>query len=132
MSDSGESEMRKCRGTCGARKPLTEFRFNGQMSRAGVRYQQSQCRECERDARKDRMRIRKSMGPPPSFCEICEEMPATCCDHDHRTGNFRGWLCSPCNRALGMLGDDIPGILRALAYLAVSYTHLTLPTIYSV
>jgi len=38
-------------------------------------------------------------------------------DHDHDTGNFRGWLCGRCNRALGLLGDN-PGILRkALAYL---------------
>ena len=125
MSDSSESETRKCRGTCGARKPLAEFNFNGQVSRAGVRYHQTQCRVCQRVAQKVVRRIRKVAGPPPPLCEICEEEPATCCDHDHRTGDFRGWLCSPCNRALGMLGDDIQGIRSALAYLERAQTRST-------
>ena len=118
MSDSsGSGETRMCRATCGMRRPLTDFHFNGRASRTGKRYQQSQCRECERDAHRILRRIRRAEGPPPSFCENCMEEPPTCCDHDHRTGTFRGWLCSTCNRGLGMLGDDIPGLLRALAYL---------------
>jgi hypothetical protein len=39
------------------------------------------------------------------------------CDHDHRTGKFRGWLCRMCNTAIGALGDDVDGLERALAYL---------------
>ena len=35
-------------------------------------------------------------------------------DHDHRTQKFRGFLCSACNRALGIMADD-PELLRALA-----------------
>lgn len=35
-------------------------------------------------------------------------------DHCHATGRFRGWLCSRCNHALGLL-EDSPGKLRALA-----------------
>lgn len=38
-------------------------------------------------------------------------------DHDHNTGAFRGILCNPCNRGLGMLGDDIAGVRRVLDYL---------------
>ena len=116
MSDSSEGS-KKCRGACGARKPLTDFWFNGRVSLAGVRYQQSQCKDCQRGAQRDIRRIRKSAGPPPSLCEICEEEPATCCDHDHRTRDFRGWLCPTCNLGLGKLGDDIAGLRRALAYL---------------
>ncbi len=34
-------------------------------------------------------------------------------DHDHRTGNVRGLLCSDCNTALGHLHDN-PEIIRKL------------------
>ena len=38
-------------------------------------------------------------------------------DHDHKTGKLRGLLCNNCNRGLGMLGDNVERIKRALEYL---------------
>jgi hypothetical protein len=53
-----------------------------------------------------------------SQCAICERRDIVlCCDHDHKTEQFRGWLCHDCNRALGLLRDD-PGLARKVtAYL---------------
>lgn len=51
-------------------------------------------------------------------CALCEvQLPTLHIDHDHQTGRIRGLLCSPCNRALGKLGDTADGLRRALAYI---------------
>lgn len=76
-------------------------------------------------ARKNASYLRVTMrrfsltSPPPSVCEICGKRPARTrlhADHDHTTGAFRGWLCSPCNRSIGQLGD-LAGVKRTLTYL---------------
>jgi hypothetical protein len=51
-------------------------------------------------------------------CEICHKTPKRLCvDHDHENGRFRGLLCSKCNSAIGLLGEDTRAIERALWYL---------------
>ena len=40
-------------------------------------------------------------------------------DHDHETGELRGLLCSPCNNAIGLLGDDPERIRAAANYVAI-------------
>lgn len=39
-------------------------------------------------------------------------------DHEHGTGQFRGFLCWMCNRALGLFGDNIERLQAAVLYLA--------------
>jgi hypothetical protein len=51
------------------------------------------------------------------LCAICNEPKDLCIDHDHKTGQVRGLLCTNCNLGIGNLKDD-PEILRkAIAYL---------------
>lgn len=57
------------------------------------------------------------------LCAICNlpETSSKCTylavDHCHKTGKIRGLLCNGCNRALGMLGDTLAGVEKAVEYL---------------
>lgn len=52
------------------------------------------------------------------LCMICEEKKdVLCVDHCHSGGAIRGLLCHNCNRALGMLKDNVDIINRAILYL---------------
>lgn len=39
-------------------------------------------------------------------------------DHDHKTGKIRGLLCGHCNTGMGLLGDSIEILKKAIAYLS--------------
>ena len=64
----------------------------------------------------------KSLVAQDHKCGICtthvSELPTRLyIDHDHKTGQFRGLLCSQCNFALGMLKDRPSLFYNAVAYL---------------
>lgn len=68
-------------------------------------------------ARKQKANEARRYGGPvkrPPECEVCHKVCKTFYDHNHDTGEFRGWLCSSCNLALGYVYDN-PEILRSLA-----------------
>lgn len=55
-------------------------------------------------------------------CEICGRIPgptqrSNAFDHDHKTGEFRGWLCGRCNIGLGYFKDSTEALEKAIAYL---------------
>lgn len=59
----------------------------------------------------------------PENCEICGNKQTIgnrkylCYDHDHSTGEFRGWLCNHCNYLLGYARDDQNILAKAILYL---------------
>jgi Recombination endonuclease VII len=56
----------------------------------------------------------------PEVCDACGNLPGLKglhFDHCHTNGWFRGWLCQPCNMALGLLKDDANRLRKLIAYL---------------
>ena len=53
----------------------------------------------------------------PELCELCGKIGRICFDHDHKTGKFRGWICSKCNTVLGLIEDDKNILIKMINYL---------------
>ncbi len=96
-----------------------------QLERDRARYK---AKRDELVAYKRSWRLRKQEAlagrPCPERCEICNELPTTSrggrlhFDHDHKTGAFRGWICSPCNLIVGFIElapARLPGVTRYLS-----------------
>lgn len=101
---------------CGVSKPPTEYYSTGAACKACLREKQRAYRK-EHPYDQIAWRLRKSERlagrPRPKNCELCGKERRLVWDHCHESSKFRGWLCSACNNALGMVQDSIP-LLRAM------------------
>lgn len=60
----------------------------------------------------------KIAGKKPDKCPVCKrKSKKICLDHCHKTGKIRGWLCDPCNVALGRVEDQIYILKNLIKYL---------------
>lgn len=75
-------------------------------------------------ARDQKQREEFARATKPENCEACGATGRIVFDHCHASKAFRGWLCTNCNVALGLIGDD-PTRLRSLAAYAEARTNLT-------
>lgn len=57
---------------------------------------------------------------PTGSCPICLKVKKLVWDHDHDSGNFRGWICRSCNAALGFIGDNYAAVRRLTSYLQLA------------
>jgi len=53
----------------------------------------------------------------PTQCEVCGGIGTICFDHNHETGEFRGWICTRCNVALGMVSNKTEILELLIKYL---------------
>lgn len=60
---------------------------------------------------------RKLVQPIIGICPICQIETKLCNDHDHKTLEFRGYICNSCNLGLGHFKDNIESLKKAIVYL---------------
>lgn len=102
---------------CSEIKPMTEFAIRKQSPDG----RSSECKQCKCDYDAVR-RLKKPIQELKRIqsigkCEICDSTENLAIDHNHETGELRGYLCGKCNSALGLLKDDPDILLRAVEYL---------------
>lgn len=95
----------------------------------GGNYTRSECRECTKHLANQIKKYKKIPIPKDYHCPIClkseekcrglggKKVGTWCVDHDHKTGEFRGWLCHACNRTIGSFHDDTEKMRRAINYI---------------
>ena len=108
---------RQCK-ICHQIKPLTEFEID-RTYEGGRQLRKLTCKTCRSKQTKTRNQLLKiHKKPDRAVCPICQrEREDIVLDHDHSTGEFRGWLCNDCNSGLGKFGDCPEFLWRAIEYL---------------
>lgn len=104
---------------CKTKKPLNEFSTdNSRKDKKNPR-----CNGCLKA-----YRVNKAFGitteeydfyfqEANKMCFACGSTKNLVLDHNHDTGEIRGVLCNPCNRALGYAKDNINILLKLVEYL---------------
>ena len=125
-------KVKKICSKCGEGKLLLHFSFNCSgnchFNKEGYRHQRPDCNDCNKKEKetcniakqKSKNKGEPIKAPPDTLCEICGKGNQIVYDHDHKTCDFRGWLCDPCNRGLGQCGDNIEGLVKRLNYLVTT------------
>jgi hypothetical protein len=115
-------ETRTC-SECREVKALTEFAMD-------TTYVRSKCKSCKQRHTKQLSFLKRQHSSPPDdySCPVCGDTVQSqaergyvrtswCLDHDHESGEFRGWLCHLCNTGVSNLKEDPDIVMRMYKYL---------------
>ena len=126
---SNESHIEKVECTCSVCKrklPSNYFQhYQARFKKNGMRLRvNTNCRDCSKKE-SSILRVIKKDNPIPEYGTCCpqcnkdvyekvEDIPQGVdgtngpwqCDHDHKTKEFRGYLCKRCNTGTGLIGDN--------------------------
>ena len=126
-------EWRICDGCderklCSPDSARTQFQINRQPPASPRFIWRSECHECRAWKKPISSKTKKEYEakyPRPKVgtyfsCPICKRSiyvrtpKKVCLDHDHKTGNIRGYICNKCNAGKGGLRDDTVIFQRAI------------------
>lgn len=127
-----EPKEKRCK-ECQLILPITAFEKN-QYNKGNIVVRRSECKECRRKAKRfptaPAKLIRKFVHKNPrpqvgdSFtCPICRRTMIVQknrdinLDHNHDTGEIRGYVCNNCNTGMGNFKDKISRLKRAIKWI---------------
>jgi hypothetical protein len=128
IKKTGKPYNKKICNICHIIKDMKEFDVN-QTDAKGVKTRRPSCKICriEIDGTPLKLSERKrfnAIKPKDIFtCPVCKKTSIVgitaklVIDHDHKTGEGRGWICDSCNTGLGRFKDDIQLIEAIISYL---------------
>jgi hypothetical protein len=112
----------KC-SCCGEEKHSTEYNWVAKGDANPFKTLNStKCKSCQNKNSGLVSKLRRiHKKPEDNLCEVCRKPPkegkSLVCDHNHDTGEFRGYLCNDCNVGIGYLGDTLQDVKSAFEYL---------------
>jgi len=110
-----ETNMQECK-ECHEILPITAYTTAG-IRADGAWYCKKMCRQCTTIIRDESRTISRNAPPKPERCDCChKKIEKLNADHVHGSFVFRGWLCKECNTGMGLLGDNLEGVLQAAVY----------------
>jgi hypothetical protein len=108
---------RKC-PICKEVKYMESFAWTARKS--GITRIVGYCVPCFRTYNRNLHRMKT--GNKVKACPICLEVSKLVFDHNHKTNEFRGYICRNCNSGLGHFKDDVESLKRAIEYLILDQT----------
>jgi hypothetical protein len=133
-----KTQEKKC-SKCKITKTRVDFTGNTSgtdaFDRNGYRLLRPECKECKKKSYNGKIQAVKNAKtmniqhkpPEGTLCCICQEPEkkgdAIVFDHDHLSNTFRGYCHNSCNRSLGVLGDNVKELIKAINYLNKSEKH---------
>ena len=102
---------------CSEVKPREEFRLYRRATGDDRDCRSTSCKECQRSNGRLVDMLRKTAPPMSEGCDVCGKKGKLVLDHCYQDKKFRGWLCHHCNLAIGILGDTVEGLNKAIEYL---------------
>lgn len=83
----------------------------------------SNCKKCSTDLERytkykiSSKEVEKIMVSQEEKCAICKNKKRLCVDHNHKTEEVRGMLCSRCNQGIGLFLENKNYLLNAILYI---------------
>ncbi|MFC1920290.1 endonuclease VII domain-containing protein [Chloroflexota bacterium] len=128
VTKTGDAFSKKICNICHKLLDTTKFARNQNNINRPVR--RPSCQECRKTleginptSKEKHKWLKTKPQNEPFECPICSKRTIAgitsklVLDHNHSTGEVRGWICDSCNTGIGRFKDDIELIQKAIKYL---------------